>query len=413
MQFKQKMLVAAIAAALPWIGAQAQSNADLLKQIEALKAQLEALTAKVEAVSKQAGAVNPQEFNRLVQKVDLAEEGSIASGFRGLKFKGVIEAAYLNDTNSVATGFNKALGNGGYGAAFFEVSKESEDSVGWTLRLMPLSGTGSMVHEASVSVPIGDSGTKLIAGLVPDFSGYEYSAGNLNPLVTNNLLYANAASNYTGVGMSYVISKSWTAKWMVAQVDGLASRKAPGFVYRADYSAGEYSGIGFSGVHFRTNTATVGGNADLLEVDAYHNRGDLTLQGQFSIGRLIAGGLDGSGGDARWWGLSGLAGYKVTPRLQALVRADYINNRKNGGGLYFHPFGAAGAELDSTGVALDPSKGANLYAISAGFNYSVTTNTQWKTELRFDRATGYNFIDSNGVGKKGNTTFGTSVVVSF
>ena len=413
MQFKQKMLVVAIAAALPWIGAQAQSNADLLKQIEALKAQLEALTAKVEAVSKQAGAVNPQEFNRLVQKVDLAEEGSIASGFRGLKFKGVIEAAYLNDTNSVATGFNKALGNGGYGAAFFEVSKESEDSVGWTLRLMPLSGTGSTVHEASVSVPIGDSGTKLIAGLVPDFSGYEYSAGNLNPLVTNNLLYANAASNFTGVGMSYVISKSWTAKWMVAQVDGLASRKAPGFVYRADYSAGEYSGIGFSGVHFRTNTATVGGNADLLEVDAYHNRGDLTLQGQFSIGRLIAGGLDGSGGDARWWGLSGLAGYKVTPRLQALVRADYINNRKNGGGLYFHPFGAAGAELDSTGVALDPSKGANLYAISAGFNYSVTTNTQWKTELRFDRATGYNFIDSNGVGKKGNTTFGTSVVVSF
>ena len=413
MQFKQKMLVVAIAAALPWIGAQAQSNADLLKQIEALKAQLEALTAKVEAVSKQAGAVNPQEFNRLVQKVDLAEEGSIASGFRGLKFKGVIEAAYLNDTNSVATGFNKALGNGGYGAAFFEVSKESEDSVGWTLRLMPLSGTGSMVHEASVSVPIGDSGTKLIAGLVPDFSGYEYSAGNLNPLVTNNLLYANAASNYTGVGMSYVISKSWTAKWMVAQVDGLASRKIPGFVYRADYSAGEYSGIGFSGVHFRTNTAAVGGNADLMEVDAYHTRGDLTLQGQFSIGRLIAGGLDGSGGDARWWGLSGLAGYKVTPRLQALVRADYINNRKNGGGLYFHPFGAAGAELDSTGVALDPSKGANLYAISAGFNYSVTTNTQWKTELRFDRATGYNFIDSNGVGKKGNTTFGTSVVVSF
>lgn len=413
MQFKQKMLVVAIAAALPWIGAQAQSNADLLKQIEALKAQLEALTAKVEAVSKQAGAVNPQEFNRLVQKVDLAEEGSIASGFRGLKFKGVIEAAYLNDTNSVATGFNKALGNGGYGAAFFEVSKESEDSVGWTLRLMPLSGTGSTVHEASVSVPIGDSGTKLIAGLVPDFSGYEYSAGNLNPLVTNNLLYANAASNYTGVGMSYVISKSWTAKWMVAQVDGLASRKAPGLAYRTDYSAGEYSGIGFSGVHFRTNTAAVGGNADLMEVDAYHNRGDLTLQGQFSVGRLIAGGLDGSGGDARWWGLSGLAGYKVTPRLQALVRADYINNRKNGGGLYFHPFGAAGAELDSTGVALDPSKGANLYAISAGFNYSVTTNTQWKTELRFDRATGYNFIDSNGVGKKGNTTFGTSVVVSF
>ena len=420
MKFNQKILVVAIAAALPWVGAHAQSNADLLRQIEALKAQLEALTAKVEAVSRQSGAVNPQEFNRLVQKVDLAEESSIASGFRGLKFKGVIEATYLNDRNSVATGFNMALGNGGYGAAFFEVSKESEDSVGWTLRLMPLSETANAatgflntVHEASISVPIGDGGTKLIAGLVPDFSGYEYSAGNQNPLVTNNLMYANAASNYTGVGMSYVINKSWTAKWMVAQVDGIASRKAPGFVYRADYSASEYSGVGFSGVHFRTNATAAGGNADLMEIDAYHTRGDLTLQGQFSVGRLIAGGLDGSGGDAKWWGLSGLAGYKLTPRLQALVRADYINNRKNGGGLYFHPFGAAGAELDSTGVALDPSKGANLYALSAGFNYSVNPTTQWKTELRFDRATGYNFIDSNGVGRKGNTTIGTSVVVSF
>lgn len=413
MKFNQKLVVVALAAALPWVSSHAQSNADLLRQIETLKAQLEALTAKVEAVSKQAGAVNPQDFNRLVQKVDLAEEGSIASGFKGLKFKGVIEAAYLNDRNSAATGFNKALGNGGYGGALFEVAKESEDSVGWTLRLMPLSGTGSIVHEASISVPIGDSGAKLIAGLVPDFSGYEYSAGNQNPLVTNNLMYANAASNYTGVGMSYVIGKSWTAKWMVAQVDGLASRKAPGFVYRADYSASEYSGLGFSGVHFRTNAAAVGGNADLMEIDAYHTRGDLTLQGQFSVGRLIAGGLDGSGGDAKWWGLSGLVGYKLTPRLQALVRADYINNRKNGGGLYFHPFGAAGAELDNTGMAPDPSKGANLYALSAGFNYAVNANTQWKTELRLDRATGFNFIDSNAAFKKGNTTIGTSVVVSF
>ena len=414
MNFNKKTLVVALALALPWMGAQAQSNADLLRQIEALKAQLEALTAQVEAVRQQAaGGVNPQEFNRLVQKVDVAEETSIASGFKGLKFKGVIDVTYLNDRNSATTGFGKTLGNGGYGAAFFEVAKESEDSVGWTLRLMPLSGTGNTVHEASISVPIGDSGSKLIAGLVPDFSGYEYSAGNQNPLVTNNLAYANAASNYTGIGMSYVLSKAWTAKWMLAQVDGLASRKAPGIVYRADYSASEFSGLGFSGVHFRTNTTATGGNADLLEVDAYHTRGDLTLQGQFSAGRLIAGGLDGLGGDARWWGLSGLFGYKLTPTLQALARFDYINNRKNGGGLYFHPFAAAGAELDNTGFAADPSKGANLYALSFGVNYAVYSNTQWKTELRFDRASGYNFIDSNGAFKKGNTTLGTSVVVSF
>ena len=112
-------------------------------------------------------------------------------------------------------------------------------------------------------------------------------------------------------------------------------------------------------------------------------------------------------------GVSGLAGYKITPRLQALVRADYINNRRNGGGLYFHPFGAAGAELDNTGVAADPSRGANLYAISVGMNYAINANTQWKSEFRLDRASGFNFVDSNGLFRKSNTSIATSVVVWF
>ena len=127
---------------------------------------------------------------------------------------------------------------------------------------------------------------------------------------------------------------------------------------------------------------------------------------------MIAGALDGSGSDARWWGLSGLAGYKVTPRLQALARFDYIGNRKNGGGIYYNP-GEFGPELDSSGIANDLSKGANRYALSTGFNYAVNANTQWKTELRFDRSTGYNFVDGKGEDKQGNTTIGTALVMSF
>ena len=38
MNFKKQILVAALATALPWTGAQAQTNAELLKQIEVLKA---------------------------------------------------------------------------------------------------------------------------------------------------------------------------------------------------------------------------------------------------------------------------------------------------------------------------------------------------------------------------------------
>jgi len=420
MKFNKKVLVVALAAALPWIGVHAQSNADLLRQIEALKAQLEALTAKVEAVSKQAGGVNPQEFNRLVQKVDLVEENSIASGFMGLKFKGVIDVSYVADRNSAANGFDVTRGNGGYGSTMFEIAKESEDGVSWTLRLVPQSSYPTIVHEASVSVPVGSSGTRINAGFTPDYSGYEFSMGNVNPLISNNLLYTHtAASNYLGFGMSYQLGKDWTAKWMVGQVDGLASRRVPGFAYRADYSAGEFSGVGFSGVHFRTNTAAVGGNADLMEIDAYRTRGDLTLQGQFSVGRVLAGALDLSGADAKWWGVSGLVGYKLSPRLQAIARLDFINNRRNGGGVYFNPTSASGLstvfgpELDNTGVAPDPTRGANRYALSTGLNYSVNENTQWKTELRIDRSTGFNFETSNGVFKKSNTTLGTGLVVSF
>jgi len=421
MSFQRKILVVALASVLPWVSAYAQSPADLKVEIEALKAQLQILQKKIEEVSaKSESTVSSQQVNRLEQKMDLAEEDSIKAGFKGLKFKGAMEVVYLNDQLSNSTGFDKAKGNGGYGGAMLEIGKEPDAGIGWMLRLIPLSAAGSIVHEATVSVPIGEHGAKLNAGLTPDYSGYEYSMGNLNPLVTNNLLYANtAASNYTGVGMSYDLGGGWTAKWMVGQVDGVMTRKAPGFAYRADYSMNEYDGLGFSGVHVRTNDPASGANADLLEIDGYHTRGDLTLQAQFSAGRMIGGALDLSGADAKWWGVSGLVGYKLTPRLQAIARFDYIDNRANGGGIYYNPADANGTtvygpELDSAGQVVDPSRGANRYALSTGFNYAVNANTQWKTELRFDRSSGYNFLDSDGVTyKQGQTTIGTSVVVSF
>jgi hypothetical protein len=414
MKFNKKLLVLALSAALPCFSAHAQSAAELQKEIEVLKSQLKMLSDKIEAMAAKPAAVDPQEFNRLVQKIDLAEEDSINAGFKGMKFKGVLDVGYSNDEISAATGFDKARGNGGFGAAMFEISKEPDEGIGWMLRLTPLSSS-SIVHEASLSVPVGSGSTKIIAGLTPDFSGYELSWGNANPLISNNLLYTHsAATNYMGAGLSYEVG-DWAAKWMVGQVDGVATRSLPGIAYRADYSASEYSGIGFSGVHVRTNNGP--GNVDLMEVDAYRTRGDLTLQGQLSLGRLI-GGTSGTGDDARWWGVSALVGYKLTPRLQAIARADYIDNRANGGGMYYNPADANGTtvfgpELDETGVAADPSRGANRYALTAGFSYVVNANTQWKTEIRLDRSTGYNFLDSNGQYKQGNTTIGTALVVSF
>ena len=55
-------------------------------------------------------------------------------------------------------------------------------------------------------------------------------------------------------------------------------------------------------------------------------------------------------------GVSALVGYKLTRRLQAIARADDIDNRANGGGMYFNPADAKettvfGPELNETGVA--------------------------------------------------------------
>ena len=102
MKTKPTLLAIALASAFPFSGAMAQTNADMQREIDQLKAQLRVLMEKVEAMS-QKGGVDPQEFNRLVQKVDLAEENSITAGFQGLKFKGVIEARFTHDKNNDQT----------------------------------------------------------------------------------------------------------------------------------------------------------------------------------------------------------------------------------------------------------------------------------------------------------------------
>jgi hypothetical protein len=410
MKIKQHIVAGALAAVFPFSAAMAQSNADLQREIDQLKAQIKALMEKVEAVS-QKQAVDPQEFNRLVQKVDLAEENSITSGFQGLKFKGVIEGIFLHDRNNAAgalQGF--ASGNGYGGTGMFEISKETDDGKGikWMLRLTPggfnAQGDAS-VHEASVSIPLHGK-TRLFAGLVPDWQGYEYSFGHQNPLVTHNLLFNHAAAvNYAGVGLSYEVDK-WTAKWMLANIDAPGTTKrVPGFVWNAYWTISEFSYLNFSGAHSRETR-----RFDLLEMDGGYTRGDVALNGQFSLGDEL--GAAANGRIARWWGLSGFAGYKLTPRLQAVLRGDYLYSRKNGGGMYFND-GSFGPELDSTGAVIDPNRGANRYALSIGFNYAVNANTQWKTELRLDRSTGFNFTDAAGNPSKRNTTLGTAIVVSF
>ncbi len=420
MSFQRKVIVVALASVLPLANVYAQSAADLQKQIDALKAQVQGLQAG-------GGSSSSEQINRLELKLDQANDDAQETGFVGMKIKGVIEASYLRDSSGNADTFGANSGNGGN--AMIELTKETDggDGVSWTLRLEP--NGANLVHEATVSAPLGN-GARIYGGIIPDFQGYEMLWANVNPLVTHNALYDMAGpATYQGFGMSYPLSKDIALKWMIGNIDGgssddLGVKRSTGLAYRFDWTLSEYSYLGLSGAHTGTGRAF-----NVVAIDGGYVRGDWLLNGHLNFGELKAGASTGE--DAAWTGLSALIGYKATPRLQLLARADFIENAKNGGGIYAANYqtmadGSAGGSADGTGLGpevgldadglhavLDATKGANLVRLSIGTNYLLNPSTQWKTEVRVDQSTGYNFMDADGAPTKTKTTIGTSLVVAF
>ena len=77
-----------------------------------------------------------------------------------------------------------------------------------------------------------------------------------------------------------------------------------------------------------------------------------------------------------------------SPRgLEGVLRADYISNQKNGGGLLDYTCADAGNGIGPDQNGGDPEKGADRYAVTAGLNYAFNTNVTFKVEYRYDGAT--------------------------
>ena len=442
----------------------AQTNAEVLTELRALRAKVTELEQKLGAaqVAKPAGAaagaqwgMTPEQaadFNRISLKAEAIEDAREASGLRGLKFSGYIDPTYVYNKRQQRAGFqflNKVESDGYnydnsyFGSASLDLQKEMDGGTKWRLTLMPNRGAGSsfdgnsIVHEASVSVPLGDLQTRLIAGQIPDWSGYEYLPSTQNKLITHNLLFDfTLPVAYTGAGVE-LSSGKWTSKVVLANMNASkrqSGEKTPVVAYRVDYSRGEYQGFGFAGVHGKATNlraADAAGNlvtllpfstkdtaVNLFEVDGYFIRGDWTVQGQFSVGgqksaSVTADPVTGELRDAKWWGASALAAYKFTPRVEGIVRGDYINNKKNGGGLlgYSSADGRNGIGPD---IAGDTEVGANRTAITFGVSYALNANTTMKAEYRLDRASQPVFLDiGDNTYRKSNQLFGTSVMVSF
>jgi len=459
--WKPAALALALAAAYPGV-ALAQSNEELLKELKALKervGELERKLADKPAAAERQWGMTPEqsaEFNRIAVKTEALEDNNEALGYKGLKISGFFDPTYIYNQRQNRAGFqflNRVnddgynYDNGYFGTAAIDFQKEMEGGTKWRLTLMPQRGAGSIadtggnniVHEASVSIPLGDLQTRFLAGQIPDWSGYEYTQPTTTKLVTRGLLLDfTEPTAYTGAGME-IISGKWDVKALLANYNSTkqpAGRKSPVIAYRVDYSKGEFAGFGFAGVHgkaanFSPFNVDANGNSpdtrlDLFELDGYFIRGDLTLQGQVGIGRQkdasIVPAADGTLRDARWWGVSGLAAYKFIPRWEGVVRFDYVNNAKNGGGLlqYSVEDGRNGIGPDATlgctttGWVDGCDKGANRYALAVGVNYLLTANTTLKAEYRLDRATQPVFFDvKSGEYRKSNSLLGASVVVSF
>ena len=442
-------LALALSAAFP---AAAQSNAELLNELRALRDRVTDLEKKLEQAGAPKAGVpagqwgmtpeQTQELNRIGVKTEALQDSLVDQGLKGLKISGQMDPTYLYNLAQKNASF-VFLNNGGarytydnsyFGMVVIDFEKETDSGTKWKLTLAPERGTGalinsnSIVHEASVSVPLTDLQTRLWVGQIPDWTGYEITLPAGNKLITHNLLFDfMAPTAYTGA-LADVTSGKWWARVGLANVNtartGPGSRQ-PALVYRVDYSKGEYDGFGFSGVHGRVaNFATDGKTsmANLFEADTYFVRGDWSLYGQASYGQQKEAAIFNSDGqlrDASWWGLSALAAYKLSPRLEGVLRTDYIRNEKNGGGLFGYSFdddinGIGRGVLADGSFSKGEGTGANRYALTFGMNYLFDENTTMKLEYRYDGADQevFNYVKNSNY-KKYNQLFGASVVVSF
>jgi hypothetical protein len=470
--FKPKALVVALAAAsiaLPVTSAFAQSNEEILRELQALRARVDQLESQLKAEQSKP-KVEPADFNRIAVKTEAIEDNIEAQGLKLLKINGSIDPTYIFNRAQKSSGFAflnnfsskdgseiYTYDNSYFGMATLDLQKELDNGIKWRLTLAPHKSAGgnynvgSIIHEASVSIPLTDSNTRFWAGQLPDWSGYEYFLPQQNKFITHNMLFDFVAPTfYTGIGTDITRGK-WIFKTALANFNSArygSSQRSPVLSYRVDYSKGEFNGFGFAGQHGKIANINGGISAvNVLEVDGYFIRGPLTVQGQVAAGRQKNAAFNG--GNSQWYGLSTLAAYKITPRFEIAARADYVNNRKNGGGTFNIGFnGACYAERDAVGAltenvnqacgdgrngfgpamtyvtdeaggngqweVADANKGVNRYALSLGMNYLINQFTTLKVEFRHDQASGrvFNYV-SDGSYRKSNQIFGVSTVVSF
>ena len=454
---KLNPMVLALALAFP-IAAQAQSNADLKKEIDELKAQIaemkKMITRSVVPAAAPVAAVDPSEFNRIRVKVEAMEDAHEANGFGGIKFSGAIDPTYvysqrsdrgqfvfLNGTDGSANLLSTdafSYMNSNIGGVMLKFEKKFDNDMLATIKLKPYKSVNSTwVEESFLTIPV-DAGS-VIVGKLNSYNGYELVDSSEAKNVTHNLLYDfGGPLSMTGAGLNFkAAGMDWKTLFgnMNSDTDLPAKENHNrGFHWRGDMALGEFSGWGISGMH-----GTLGGEPyHYLDLDYWFTRGDLTIDGQIEFSKHKN--MAFNGGEAGHVGLSGLVAYKLGGGWESVARLDWLDDHKNGGergfetdclGLFdgsqtatlatscgnYRSGWGPGVYIDSVdgGWALgDPSRGAKRTALTLGLNYQFHEKGLLKIEYRHDRSDLYSFYDfSTGGYKKSNNTISMQTVVKF
>ena len=466
-----KPLVAVLALALPCAVFGQIDNAELLKELQDLKAKVKALEDKINAVpaaaAPAAAPVADERFdqtvtdvNKLKLKVEQMETTHEDSGFAGIKISGYADPTYIYNqrrrTNSFVFlnnfgGSSDGLGNNVYGydnsffgSIFLHFEKEFESGAKGMIEIMPKKGyddaNNNIINQAIFSLPL-KPGIKLFAGQVGSWQGYEYQAATLRKNITYNLLYDYAEFTFmTGAGLEITPPGKLSGKIMIGNPATLTrnySNRSTGVHGRLDYALNDFAGVGgtfYRGKLFDNNLTNV-------QADFYNNKGDWSFAGQLDYGKWDNAATNGK--NAEWLGASLLAGYKFTPRTEGVLRADYIKNSKNGGGMPGNvfragfvpfdvngdgtidpdegistlndPFSGFGPEIDTaTGLPVNADKGANRYALTATFNYLLDKNVTLRAEYRLDGSSLRTFLNTkDGSYSKTNNLLGLQLIYFF
>ncbi len=475
-------LALAIGIGLPLAArAQAPSNEELLKEIQSLKERIQQLEEKAKALDDAGGPIDRDEFNRIKTKAEALEDQKEAAGFKGFRVAGGIDPAYM---------YNKALGSRSFsflnafsgtnvytydnsytGTAYIDFQKEMQDGgTRFRLTLVPRKSAGSafdpgsIVHEASASIPLSDAQTRLMVGQLPDFSGYDnyfssfsgtnaITSNQLYPgyptaFITHNLLFDFAElTAYTGVGLD-ITRGYWETKAVLANANsprydssncgGCRPQTSPTLILNTTYAKEEFwyvEGTAYLGKVTNFNNVTDGSStrADAmkqLEVDGNFTRGDFMGNVQFTYGTQKNAAFNG--GDAKWWGTSIMASERLDPVFSVAGRVDYMNNSKNGGGGFAiasqapSQAGLSGNNFapgdfydgfgpgDPTAPGYDVNSGANRYSLTLSSTYRYTQNVSFRAEYRYDHASKAAFYYvPTGDFRNSNDLLGVQTIVNF